>query len=175
MVLPVFAARHETSWLCPVVSHPTHLKLGLSRQNANRNSQHLLDANVALSAIIVELVEKGVGCFRIDPPSALRRWAGGFRFIVSATFFKQYGRRTSFWNKTISIAGVQGLCPLHPHQFFVKNWTKNFYVLVFYSPNDCSQQSLYHKAPDGFPLVFAVRRNAAPAFGRQSGNRNDCL
>ena len=41
--------------------------------------------------------------------------------------------------------------------------------------NDWLWQSLYHKASVWFPLVFAVRRNAALAFGRQSGNRNDCL
>ena len=28
---------------------------------------------------------------------------------------------------------MQGFHPLQPHQFFVKNWTKNFYVIVFYS------------------------------------------
>ncbi|HIU41728.1 MAG TPA: hypothetical protein IAD19_04165 [Candidatus Egerieicola faecale] len=35
-------------------------------------------------------------------------------------------------------------------------------------------QSLYLKISNGFPLVFAARRNAAPAFGQQSGNRNGC-
>ena len=33
-------------------------------------------------------------------------------------------------------------------------------------------QPLYLKISNGFPLVFAARRNAAPAFGQQSGNRN---
>ena len=93
---------------------PAHLKLGLSRQSGNRNSQHLLDANVALSAIIVELVEKGVGCFRIDPPSALRRWAGGFRFVVSATF-PQKQRRKTFRKRIIFIAGA--LPPAPPPAF----------------------------------------------------------
>ncbi len=35
-----------------------------------------------------QLVEKGFGCFRIDPPSALRLWTGRFRFAVSTTFLK---------------------------------------------------------------------------------------
>ena len=38
--------------------------------------------------------------------------------------------------------------------------------------NGCLWQPLYLKISNGFPLVFAARRNAAPAFGQQSGNRN---
>ena len=34
---------------------------------------------------------------------------------------------------------------------------------------------IYHKASIGFPLIFAVRRNAAFVFWRQGGYRNDWL
>ncbi|HIU41655.1 MAG TPA: hypothetical protein IAD19_03795 [Candidatus Egerieicola faecale] len=35
---------------------------------------------------IHQLVEKVFGCFRIDPPSALRRWAGGFHLLFPQLF-----------------------------------------------------------------------------------------
>ena len=36
-----------------------------------------------------ELVEKGFGCFHIDPSSALRRWTGRFKFVTSTTFLQE--------------------------------------------------------------------------------------
>ena len=49
---------------------------------------------------------KPSACFRLDPPWALRRWAGGFRFVVSTTFLQKQGKRT-FEYKGIFIAGVK--------------------------------------------------------------------
>ena len=45
---------------------------------------------------IIQFVEKGFRCFRIDPSSALRLWAGGFRIAISTTFLQKQGRRKSF-------------------------------------------------------------------------------
>ena len=70
-----------------------------------------------------QLVEKGFVCFQIDPPLALRRWAGGFRFITSTTDSQKQGARKKFWNERVP---VRGLHPLHPQKFFEKNFTKNF-------------------------------------------------
>ncbi|HIU41261.1 MAG TPA: hypothetical protein IAD19_01760 [Candidatus Egerieicola faecale] len=55
----------------------------------------------------LQLVEKGFGCFRIDPPSALRLWTGRFRFAVSTTFLRTRWKKE--FKKTIS---MQGLRPL---------------------------------------------------------------
>ena len=62
-----------------------------------------------------ELVEKGSRCFWIDPPSALRRWAGGFRLVTFTTFLQEQGRRKNFLEQNNSYAGA--LPPAPPPAF----------------------------------------------------------
>ena len=50
----------------------------------------------AINDLIRQPVENGSECFRIDPPSALRRWAGGFQIVISTTFLQEQGTRKNF-------------------------------------------------------------------------------
>ena len=52
-----------------------------------------------------QLVEKGSGWFRMDPPSALRLWAGGFRLAVSTTFLNNKAEERVFKTKQFLCGG----------------------------------------------------------------------
>jgi hypothetical protein len=69
----------------------------------------------------------------MDPPWALRLWAGGFRFVVALLNQMEdstAGRINLYYSLFILqysfFISLQGFHPLQPQQLFEKSCTKNF-------------------------------------------------